>query len=266
MSLQWTHFHGAQKILSPNLGGRLDTASGFPCWSSQSWSTPIQTGSRSHRTWHSGWPVRPTSACWDPSYIMQIFVSMWKTFWFHWSKSPNNIHNLHAWVNLTKEIDIEQNNLSVMLPKNENPASDNKSIASCFPSFGSPKRISNDAVGIPCAFMHFDTHPSPLNTSMNLNSWGWSGANLAVSFCIHAHMYETQFPENPETSTDQSWGIACFPILIEDMHTGVARQQDDARHQHLQANAAKADLLWGASTGWHPLKSHKEKMFGLWLW
>lgn len=51
--------------------------------------------------------------------------------------------------------------------KNENPASDKRSMWFCLPSSkAEPNLMSKDAVGIPFARIALETHPAPLKTSI----------------------------------------------------------------------------------------------------
>ena len=62
--------------------------------------------------------------------------------------------------------DFNANIVVPIQPKDAKPASESKFIGSILPGFWTPpRRISKDAVGMRLALTHFDTHPSPQNTS-----------------------------------------------------------------------------------------------------
>ena len=115
-----------------------------------------------------------------------------------------------------------------MQSKNAKPASLNKSMASCLPPFGSPKRMSKLAVGIPLAFMHRDTHPSPEKTSMKLYSWMLLHQQIDV---IQTYIYHCN--QNSMAEKASLFEGSRLPVLAKNMHASVAGQQQHARHQHL---------------------------------
>ena len=61
--------------------------------------------------------------------------------------------------------------LSLLQSKSANPASDNKSIASCFPGTGSPYDMSKLADAIPFTFISLVTHPLPEKSPRKLYAW-----------------------------------------------------------------------------------------------
>ena len=90
-------------------------------------------------------------------------------FWV-WQPNPKNANN--GCPNGSKK-NIPQTwrwwvvtTLSIVWPSNENPASDNKSIAFCFSGSGSPYMMSRAAALYPWCFTHLVAQASPAKSSM----------------------------------------------------------------------------------------------------
>ena len=118
-------------------------------------------------------------------------------------------------------------------PNDENPASLKISMASCLPSLGWPRRMSKLAVGIPCACMHFDIHPSPEKTSMKPYAW-WSRVMQTTKTRVVEHeSLEQPFRNTYFNILQIFWGCP-WSILGENIDAGVAGHQQHASNQHLQ--------------------------------